>query len=171
MTAIRVLLSDKFTEQDFPMVGFDPGLTTGMAWLDWLDFAEVEPGKIAWTLQLETERAVWPSEAGKIKGIIDGAGQTQVARTVIYEDFKLFKHKALQLSGDKLPAPRVIGWIEGLIQTRLKPVGTVYTTFSSLKTQYTNELLTGMFGPAVPRNRHERDAFRVLVKYLLEGKK
>jgi hypothetical protein len=84
-------------------------------------------------------------------------------KVVIVEDFKLFKHKARQQAGSRMPAPRAIGQIETFV--RLWGASIVKQP-SHIKS--TAERLTGVSTKNLPHDQtHVLDAFNHGEYYLI----
>jgi hypothetical protein len=91
------------------------------------------------------------------------AGFPMGIKVVVIEDFKLFKHKARQQSGSRMPAPRAIGQIETF--ARLWGASIVKQQ-ASVKPNA--ERLTGVSTKGLPHDQtHVLDAFNHGEYYLI----
>lgn len=93
---------------------------------------------------------------------IEHWAQQSEIHTVIYEDFKLFKHKAQKQAGSRMPASQAIGMIKLLIR-RLDAKTVVQD--SSIKS--TAQKLTQMNPPSNHAESHWVDAFNHGAYYLI----
>lgn len=76
-------------------IAFDPGKATG--WATWNKEGEILDFGTAWS-------------HNELQGVLES--QPDSIKVVIYEDFKLFKHKARQQSGSRMDASLAIGRID-----------------------------------------------------------
>lgn len=76
---------------------FDPGDTTGWSKLDWHDGTELEHGTVKFD---DMPEFLWLRQS-----------ELDYTRAVVVEDFRLFKHLAVQQSGSKFDAVAVIGML------------------------------------------------------------
>lgn len=81
--------------KDPHFIAFDPGRATG--WAIWDEDGSILDFGTAWN-------------HGELQEVLEK--QPSTIKVVIYEDFKLFKHKALQQAGSRMEASVAIGRIE-----------------------------------------------------------
>lgn len=141
----------------WPMVCFDPGKSIGRAMAD---VAKVG-GDNGYTIYVATAVYPWP-EVGTAEQIVRDILK---AKTVIAEDFRLYSHKANELSWNALPAARSLGFIEGMAVLERKPLTLQMAVVGK---QVTDAFLESVFTHGgLPKTAHERDALRHLVRYWL----
>lgn len=136
---------------------FDPGKTIGVA------MAMGGNDSQTWIYDVLSCHYTWPSllAAHDIEQAIIEADY------VVAEDFKIYAHKAQSLSWDSVPAARVLGYIEGLCVRHNKP----FKTFMAAQAKgfATDEVIEKYkYQGQTPRNRHERDALRHLITFLVK---
>lgn len=141
---------------EFPLLAIDPGLASGLAWVTVADY---KPGHV-FKLEISTVTYQWPKQAPAIAQFIRDAS------VVAMESFRLFPFKAASLSWDELPAPQVIGLVVGLLHLQDKQ-HYLHTFPSSTTKQVTDSYLQTKI-ETLPSNRHQRDALRVMMSYLLK---
>ncbi len=134
------------------ILAFDPGATTG--WCSFNDEGDtIEFGQLSLD-ELADKVEEWVSDH-------DNAYIT--IHTVVYETFKLFRHKAKRQSGSDMPASQAIGIIKTLIRRLDSP--TVITQDPSIKS--IAQKWTQMNPPANHSQSHWVDAFNHGAYYLI----
>lgn len=140
----------KSTFEKFPVLALDPGKTTGSIRV----YAEIEWAEgdlVTCRLTAHPKNLSWPAHADELLRYIEAA------ETVRAEDFRVYDSKARALIGDDMPAPRVLGWIEGC--TYMFGNGNFSTAMAAGAKVYTNEDLKTVW-PQLPAGRHNKDALR-----------
>lgn len=157
-TVKRTVYLPNFSADYFPQVAIDPGQTTGLAEAVLLR----EPNPNIYEVKITTHLYEWPGAAAKIKQHLSGAGQ------VAMENFRLQPLKAASLSWNELPAPRVIGWVEGTLQVQIM-MHNLFTYEPSETKMLSNDFLKTRLGDLPPsKPDHQRDALRVLMTHWLK---
>ena len=147
---------DWLKPEHFPIVGVDPGGTTGLACMR----ADQRPDGL-WNMSVEFAKPVWPDQASVILDFLNGAS------TILVEDWMLYPFKSASLGWNRMVGPQVIGFVRGylVIWERLN---SLYFITPAANKQITDAFLTQKYAAWVPRNRHSRDAFRVINAWLLK---
>lgn len=130
------------------LLAFDPGETTG-----WASFSEQgEPtgnGQVSIVELIDLVERFKESE--------------EPISIIIYEDFKLYKHKASRQVGSRMPASQAIGIIRTLIRvTGAKEV----TQMSDILS--TAQKWTQVFPPGAHADSHRYDAYNHGMYYLIK---
>lgn len=136
------------------VLAFDPGETTGICYLDSDNLST------AW---FHTEPADAMYQVAAFGGVFNS--YYNEADLFVVENFRLYSHKALEMINNELIACRVIGALEVLAVRLNKKI--VYQMAAQAKPFCTDERLEkyGLYS----KNRHERDATRHALYYLIKN--
>lgn len=140
-------------EQTLPCVAIDPGKAIGIAY-----FEQATPELMGATRTLHFDSP----------GVTELANLLSSAQTVVLETFELFPWKAGSMPFDPLPAVQVLGYVK--ITCMLAKLPLKMQTPAQAKSITDTELkrLVGPANyPAGNKRRHERDALRHLMLWLI----
>jgi len=141
---------------EYPIVGFDPGKTVGVALVkptppDALPLGEY---KLFWQMY----ELQWPGDLAKLELLVKGA------KTLVVEGFRLFPHQKYNLVGSDFVPVEVIGYLKAQAQAR----GIEYIEqLSSIKTTADDDLMEKFMGQPLHLGGHARDAMRHIIFHLI----
>lgn len=144
----------------FPIFGVDPGQTTGIAICvleAWRPDARLNLGKIIFHLY----DIDWPAQAQ----VLDNVFERFAPKTAVVEEFRLYPHKAMSLTGSKFPAVEVIGHLRTLALF----TGTLFVEQgAAMKAAFKPVALNALGLNIKGTPHHSQDALKHILYYLVK---